>query len=168
MIAIQNPRLFFRALAFSAVILVLDQVSKEMVLDFFSTRSGSVEVLPFFNLVLVYNPGVSFGMLQAGSTFMPWVLTGVASLITLSLLLWLAGADKAVTAAALALVIGGATGNIIDRVRMGAVVDFLDFHAFGLHWPAFNVADSGVVCGAALLLLQSLVFDTRNRQSSSS
>ena len=86
----------------------------------------------------------------------PWVLASVAGVIVIGLLLWLRKLPWGWVAAAIGLVIGGAIGNVIDRFRYGAVEDFLDFHAFGYHWPAFNVADIAITVGAAILVLDSL------------
>src|SRR5690606_9236152 len=86
----------------------------------------------------------------------PWVLSGLALAVVVLLLVWLRRVDHVLTATGLGLIIGGALGNVIDRVRFGAVLDFLDFHAFGWHWPAFNVADSAISVGAVLLLVVAL------------
>jgi signal peptidase II len=115
-----------------------------------------VEVTPFFDLVLVWNRGVSFGMLTGGGGVPPWALVALAGAIGLFLLAWLWRETRAPARLALWLVIAGAVGNVVDRLRFGAVVDFLDFHVNGYHWPAFNVADSAIVVGAGLLLLDSL------------
>jgi signal peptidase II len=114
-------------------------------------------VTPYFNLVLVWNRGVSFGMLNTLGEHGPWLLTGLAAGIGAFLIVWLYRETRALTRLALWLVLAGAVGNSIDRVRFGAVVDFLDFHVGGYHWPAFNVADSAIVVGALLILLDSLV-----------
>jgi len=141
-------------LAIALLVIILDQVTKQVVLGGFAT--GEVrEVLPFFNLVLVWNRGVSFGMF--GSAGVPWLLSGIALAVVIGLAIWLRRAESRVVASGLALVIGGALGNVIDRVRFGAVVDFLDVHAFGWHWPAFNVADSAICIGAAVLVLDGLL-----------
>jgi signal peptidase II len=137
-------------------ILVLDQATKWLALaslDSYQYR----EVTPFFNLVLVWNRGVSFGMLNSLGDHGPWLLTLLAGAIGAFLIVWLLRETRPVTRLALWLVLAGAVGNAIDRLRFGAVVDFLDFHAFGYHWPAFNVADSAIVVGAGLILLDSLV-----------
>ncbi len=115
-----------------------------------------VEVLPFFNLVTVWNYGISFGLFNSDSRIGGAVFVVLAAVIVVGLLLWLRRVASAQTAAALGLVIGGALGNIVDRLRFGAVFDFLDFHAFGWHWPAFNLADSAITVGAAALLIETL------------
>jgi signal peptidase II len=137
----------------AAIILMLDQLTKHMVL----VQLGEpVSVTSFLNLVLVWNRGVSFGMLGGLGAYAPWLLVGFALAISLALMIWLTREVRLVTRIALGLVLGGAIGNAIDRIRFGAVVDFLDFHALGYHWPAFNVADSAIVVGAALLVLEGL------------
>lgn len=114
-----------------------------------------IPVLPFFNLVLVWNQGVSFGLFGDGSAG-PWLLVLLAAGIVAALVFWLRKADSLLSVAALGLVIGGAVGNVIDRLIHGAVVDFLDFHLAGWHWPAFNVADSAICIGVVMLLAESL------------
>jgi signal peptidase II len=136
-------------------VLALDQATKLVALIWLAPVAP-VEVTGFLNLVLVWNPGVSFGMLKGLGEAGPWLLGGFAVLVCIGLLIWLAREPRPLTRAALALVLGGAVGNIIDRARFGAVVDFLDFHAMGYHWPAFNVADSAIVVGAGLLVLDGL------------
>jgi len=145
-----------RGLAISGVIVILDQVSKWWITDVVMQPPQSIPVLPFFNLVLTYNLGVSFGMFAAGSEAGKWMLVGVAAVITAFLLHWLYRATSGLNIMALGLIIGGAIGNVIDRIVIGGVVDFLDFHAYGYHWPAFNVADTSIFVGAALLIAESL------------
>ena len=139
----------------AAVVLVLDQATKALALSVLSGRPP-VEVTGFFNLVLVWNRGVSFGMLQGLGEAGPWLLAAFGLAVCIVLLVWLGREGRSVTRIALGLVLGGAIGNIVDRARFGAVVDFLDFHALGYHWPAFNISDSAIVVGAVLLLLDGL------------
>lgn len=139
-------------------VLLLDQATKAVALSTLSGRPP-VEVTGFFNLVLVWNRGVSFGMLQGIGGIGPWLLTGFGLAVCVALLVWLAREGRVLTRVAIGLVIGGAIGNIVDRLRFGAVVDFLDFHALGYHWPAFNISDSAIVVGAALLVLEGLRSD---------
>jgi signal peptidase II len=151
-------------LVLALLVTVFDQWSKLQVLGYFSGPHGAVSVLPFFNFVLVLNQGASFGLFDQtplSSHIFALVAMGVATF----LIIYLAHIRHAISAVAFGLLIGGAIGNAIDRLRIGAVVDFLDFHAFGFHWPAFNIADSAVVTGVALLLLQSLVFDKKTGHS---
>lgn len=136
-------------------VLLLDQASKWLVLQTLDPYRP-VTVTPFFNLVLVWNKGVSFGMLAGAGHASPWLLSALAAAIGALLVVWLIREPRPLTRLALWLVLAGAVGNLIDRVRFGAVVDFLDFHALGYHWPAFNVADSAIVLGAGAILADSL------------
>ncbi|GBD44816.1 Lipoprotein signal peptidase [bacterium HR40] len=145
-----------QATTIAAGVLVLDQASKGLVLA--NLEPGQViEVLPFFNLVLVWNRGVSFGLFSQLGAALPWVLVAIALLVIGLLLLWFRREQALWPRLAIALVLGGAGGNVLDRIRFGAVVDFLDFHLGDWHWPAFNLADTAVVCGAAVLLLENLL-----------
>jgi len=149
-----------RKLGFLIILLtlLLDQLSKNWVLLSYGGVSRSIaEITSFFNLVMVWNRGVSFGMFSEHPEWMPIILTVVALGITAILIGWLWKAENKTTTIALSLVIGGAIGNVIDRVRFGAVVDFLDFHAFGYHWPAFNVADAAIFIGVVLLLIETIM-----------
>ena len=138
------------------LVLVLDQLSKAAALRVLDPYQA-LSVTPFFDLVLVWNRGVSFGMFAGAGDHGPWLLMALAAAIATFLVIWLSRETRPVTRVALWLVLAGAVGNTIDRVRFGAVVDFLDFHLYGHHWPAFNVADSAIVVGAGLILLDSLV-----------
>ncbi len=142
--------------------LVLDQLAKSAALAALDLGSAPQRVTPFFNLVLVWNRGVSFGMFNSGGAFAPWLLSGLALAVVVGLLVWLKRSDQLLTGLGLGLVIGGALGNMIDRIRFGAVVDFLDFHLAGWHWPAFNLADAGICVGAVLMLADGLL--ARRRQ----
>jgi len=138
------------------LVLVLDQLSKAWLLGVLAANPGGIEVTSFFNLVMVWNSGVSFGLFGEDSESRRWLLIAVTLTITATLVIWLWRRPAPLVALALGAVIGGAVGNVIDRLRFGAVADFLDFHAFGWHWPAFNVADSAIVAGVALMLVDSL------------
>ncbi len=140
-------------LAAALTVLALDQTSKAIVL---ALLIEPITVTEFFNVVLVWNRGVSFGMLGGLGAAAPWLLIGLALAVAGVLMVWLWRETRLLTGLALGMVIGGAIGNAIDRVRFGAVVDFLDFHLSGYHWPAFNVADSAIVVGAGLLILDGL------------
>ncbi|MBS7789428.1 signal peptidase II [Roseococcus sp. SDR] len=115
-----------------------------------------VEVLPVWNLRLGFNTGVTFGMFRDSAAGAVWALVLVKLGVVAVLLRWLWRGERRLEAFALGLVIGGALGNVLDRVRIGAVVDFLDWHYRGWHWPTFNMADVAIVCGVALLLFASL------------
>lgn len=142
-------------------VFLLDQASKWLVLASLAPYEP-IAVAPFFNLVLVWNRGVSFGMFAEAGSYGPWLLTALAAGIGALLVVWLLRERRPVTRLALWLVLAGAVGNVVDRVRFGAVVDFLDFHVLGYHWPAFNVADSAIVIGALLVLLDSLLLPQTN------
>ncbi|NBX03117.1 MAG: signal peptidase II [Alphaproteobacteria bacterium] len=141
-------------LAISLAIFVLDQWSKNLVLKQFSHEGQAVEITSFFNLVLVWNHGISFGMLAGHNQ--PMMLAGMACLISFGLLVWMWREKSLFVTSGLGLVIGGAIGNSIDRLNYGAVVDFLDFHLMGYHWPAFNIADSAIFIGVVVLCIHSM------------
>jgi len=119
----------------------------------------SIEALPFFNWVMVWNKGVSFGILNHDSNYGPLFLILMALAVSIWFTIWLTKTENRMQALGLAMVIGGALGNIIDRIRFGAVMDFLDFHIAGFHYPAFNVADSCIVVGVIILMAHALFFD---------
>ena len=123
----------------------------------------SMEVTPFFNIVSVWNFGVSFGMFRSDT---PYLLIGLAAIISVLFGIWLTRAENKAQVIALGMAIGGAVGNVIDRLRFGAVADFLDFHAFGWHYPAFNVADSCITLGIALLALDALFWAPKRKSDS--
>jgi signal peptidase II len=148
-------------LVIAVVVILLDQVTKWIALDGLNLGENPIGVTSFFNLVLVWNRGVSFGMFNNAGAAGPWILSGLAIAVVFGLLYWLRQAEAWLTVTALGLVIGGALGNVIDRFRFGAVVDFLDFHIAGYHWPAFNVADAAICVGAVLLLLDGLLSPER-------
>ncbi len=150
-----------RGLLIAAAVLILDQVSKLAILDLMQPPR-TIEVLPVFNIVLAFNRGVSFSMF-AGHDDAPLLLSGVAVVLVAALLWWLRSAEHALTRVAIGLVVGGAVGNLIDRLRYGAVVDFLDVHWGGWHWPAFNVADSAITVGALLLMCDALFSRPQSR-----
>lgn len=143
-------------LSVAALVVALDQLTKWLVLAVVMDPPRVIPVTPFFNLVLTWNRGVSFGMFGGGAV-PPWALTALAAAIVIFLLVWLRRAEEGLTRIAVGLVIGGAIGNVIDRLYHGAVVDFLDVHLAGWHWPAFNVADSAITIGVILLLAESLL-----------
>jgi len=146
-----------QAMVIVAATLVADQVSKQLLLDYVVHAGGIVPVINgFFRLVQVWNTGVSFG-LMASSPLPPWVLSAVAIAVCIGLFIWLRRTDRPLTGWGIGLIMGGAIGNVIDRARWGAVFDFADFHVGRWHYPAFNVADSAIVVGVALMLIDSLI-----------
>ena len=144
-------------LGMAAVTFVCDRFTKWLVLDVWNLSDRNYEVAPFFNIVTVWNTGVSFGMFQSQSSAMPYLLSGLALAIVLALFVWLKRSENMFIAVSLGLIIGGAIGNTFDRLTFGAVFDFLDFHVLGYHWPAFNLADSAIVVGVLALLYDGLV-----------
>jgi len=148
-------------LTVALVLLGLDQLTKWVVLAFLDLPARPIAMTPFFNLVMVWNRGVSFGMLDTLGAVAPWLLSGLALAVVIGLLLWLRQSEHAMMAIGLGLVIGGALGNVIDRLRYGAVADFLDFHLAGWHWPAFNLADAGICVGAGLIVVDGLLAPRR-------
>ncbi|MBL8666142.1 MAG: signal peptidase II [Rhodospirillales bacterium] len=155
--------LFGRGLALSALIVVLDQVTKWWILERIMMPPRLIPLTPFFNLVMTWNRGVSFGLFNNDSPYNALILSLVALVICGVLAFWLLHARKPVLAYGLGMVIGGAIGNLIDRIRFGAVADFLDFHLWGYHWPAFNVADSAITVGVAVLIAESVFGSAQQR-----
>ena len=140
-------------------VIVLDQISKMMVFQYLSGLGHHVEVTSFFNLVSAWNTGVSFSMFNNLGNAGIYILSGFSLVVVCFLLYWLSKEKTVYMRLALGGVIGGALGNVIDRVRLGAVFDFLDVHVGQHHWPAFNVADSFICIGAVLIVLDGLFFN---------
>ena len=148
----------YKSLAFFLAIIAvsLDQISKWLILEkILSPERPFIETTSFFNIALVWNYGVSFGMFAGHRQ--PLLLTCLSILIVGILIVWLTRNTSKLVALALGCVIGGAIGNIIDRLRFGAVTDFLDFHLGNYHWPAFNIADSCIFIGVVLLCISSML-----------
>jgi signal peptidase II len=145
------------AYVIAAVVIVADQLSKAWILGPFDLPDKvSVTVMPFLHLTMIWNPGVSFGLLNAHTEFGRWALVAFETAVAVALALWARRGDRPILAAALGLVIGGAIGNVIDRAHYGRVVDFIDVSA--LHFPwVFNLADSAINIGVALLLWDALM-----------
>lgn len=138
-------------LMLAAMVVVIDQGSKAWALRVLP--DASVVVTPFLNLVLVFNSGAAFSFLASGGGWQRWFFTVLAALVSAWIVYTIRRQPEANRMnLALSLILGGAVGNVIDRLRLGAVVDFIDVHAAGWHWPAFNVADSAITLGAALLI----------------
>ncbi len=165
-------------------IVILDQLSKWLILEYVIRAQvqphgmavgllawikqapprfpyASVELLPFFNLTMVWNEGISFGLFHGSGI---WLLVGLAMVITVVFSVWLTKAKGWLQAVSLAMVIGGAIGNVIDRLRFGAVADFFDFHIGEWHYPAFNVADCGIVVGIALLVIDGIFLEPKRNK----
>lgn len=147
---------WMRWLLVSAVVVVLDLATKAWVSAAFQYGESRV-ILPFFNLVLVHNTGAAFSFLAGAGGWQRWFFTVVTVVISAVIVVMLRrGHENRLLASALALVLGGALGNLHDRVRLGHVVDFVQLHAAGYSFPAFNVADSAITVGVALLIWDSL------------
>jgi signal peptidase II len=143
--------------ALAAAILVADRLTKLAVLAVFAPGE-SRPVTGFFNLVLVFNKGAAFSILAGAPGWQTTLFAAIAiaAAVIVSVLL-VRHPEKRLFALGLALILGGALGNLWDRIAYGHVVDFLDFHAAGWHWPAFNVADSGITLGAGILIAESFL-----------
>ncbi len=144
--------------AVAVVIFIADQITKHVILRVVDLdRIGQIQVLdPWFNLTMVWNRGVSFGLFQADSDWRRYLLVAVSLVIAGFLTAWMFRAERRLQALSFGLIIGGAIGNVVDRVAHGAVADFLDFS--GLYFPyVFNIADAGISVGVALLLLDAFV-----------
>jgi signal peptidase II len=148
-------------LGIALCISLFDQATKWLVLERILVPPHPIEVWPIFNIVLVWNRGVSFGLLNSASEWTPILLSAFAIAVSLFLVAWLRRVDNRLLAAAIGLVIGGALGNVADRLRHGAVVDFLDLHIGSLHWPVFNVADASITVGVLLILIDGLFARSR-------
>ena len=142
-----------RWLWLTLVMLILDQVTKHMVIDAMSLYQ-SIQVLPFFNLTYVHNPGAAFSFLGDAGGWQRWLFTGIAIGVSGLILYWLKQSkkDEVMLPVAFALILSGALGNVYDRIAYGYVIDFLDVYYQQWHWPAFNVADSAICIGAVLLI----------------
>jgi len=155
-----------KALMLALLILFADQLHKWIMLELFHIAiRPPMEITSFFKLVMVWNTGVSFGMLTGHGAENHWPLTLVTSALTLGVLIWLWRAPDAYTKCTLALIAGGAIGNIIDRIRFGAVADFFYFHVSSFAWPAFNVADAAICIGVVLLVGQGILSPAKKGES---
>ena len=146
-------RAFVFGLVVIAAVFAVDQWTKQLAIDGLSNPHRVIEVTPFMNFLLAWNSGVSFGLFQGQA---PLVMILATAAITVGFLIWMWRTRDRLLGIALALVVGGAVGNLVDRLRHGAVTDFIDMHVAGYHWPVFNIADSAITIGAVLLLIDSL------------
>lgn len=145
-----------RGLFVALVAFIADQLSKYYVFRFAVQNGSPFEVCDFFNIVAAFNKGVSFSMLNGGGLWGRVALTLFALAVVFFLLHWMKDEKSAFVRISLGLIVGGALGNVADRLRLGAVYDFLDFHYQEYHWPAFNVADSFICIGAFLIVVHTL------------
>ena len=143
------------SLTLALIVLVLDLVSKHWVVSIL-LHGQQIPLTNFFNLVLTYNAGAAFSFLSDASGWQRWFFSGIAAAASILIVYLLRKhAAEKLFCLALSLVLGGALGNLWDRITLGHVVDFLDFHVGGYHWPAFNVADSAIFLGAMFLIVES-------------
>lgn len=147
----------YLAPALAAIVLAfaVDQGSKWLILHVVMNPPQVIPLLPILNLTLGFNTGISFGMFADSFAGAPLVLSGLKLIVVSLVVWWLLRVRTRIEAIALGLILGGALGNIADRVRLGAVVDFIDAHYGGWHWPTFNTADIVIVSGVLLLLVAS-------------
>ncbi len=152
-----HNKMAFTWLLVSALIVVLDLWTKDIATQSL-TLYRPVELTSWLNMTLAHNYGAAFSFLSDAGGWQRWLFTGLASVVTVVLIVWLfrLPAREKLTAAALGLIIGGAVGNLVDRVNHGYVVDFIDVYYRDWHWPAFNLADSAITCGVILLLIDGL------------
>ncbi len=151
----------------AVVVIVLDQLTKSVITAHFALHEVFPVIPGFFNLVYVLNPGAAFGFLaNASETFRYVFFTGVTVLAAGLIIFYLVKSHprNLILAGSLTLIFGGAVGNLIDRLRVGAVVDFLDVFVGSLHWPAFNVADSAITVGA-ILMIWEMILNRKEKQA---
>jgi signal peptidase II len=158
----------WRWLPLSFGVILLDQWTKHLVVTRLRFQE-SIELLPVLNLTHVYNPGAAFSFLAGASGWQRWLLAGLAVAVGVAIVIWLQklkARSQWMLACSLSFILGGALGNVIDRLRLGHVVDFVDAHWGDAHFPAFNVADMAISVGAALLLLDAFL-ETRRAKAQS-
>jgi signal peptidase II len=143
----------------SALIVIADQLSKEYITRHFGEFEFT-SVLPILDITCMHNVGAAFSFLASASGWQRWLFIGLAASVSVAIIVWLYRMRRgghSLLAAGLALVLGGAVGNLVDRIRLGYVIDFIHFHWDRAYFPAFNVADSAITVGAACLLLDALI-----------
>ena len=151
-----GSRYFVFGVLVALTVLAADQASKAWVLSVDLAQSGPLVLLPVLDLTMVWNRGVTFGLLNSLGAWSAPALGVGALLVVSALAVWLTRAERPLVAGAIGAIAGGAIGNVIDRLRFGAVVDFIHAHAFGWSWYVFNVADAAIVCGVGALLLDGV------------
>ncbi len=145
----------------AAIVIAIDQLSKWLILTEVMNPPRVIEITGFLNLVLVSNKGVSFGLFSSDAVWAQPALASFAALVSILLVFWMRQAQHCFSAIFLGLVVGGALGNAIDRLLHEAVVDFLDFHVAGYHWPVFNIADSAITVGVIFIIAEGLFADRK-------
>ncbi len=160
-----DKKLFFIGILIASILTYFDLLTKQIAFNtvdqaFINKNLNYIIVTDFFNIVKVWNHGVSFGMfndLEHGRI----IFASIVALISIFLLIWLYKNENSIVSYALSFIIGGAMGNMIDRLKNSAVADFLDFHIAGYHWPAFNLADCAVFIGVAILIFDDLILSKK-------
>lgn len=143
-------------LALALAVLISDQLSKSWVLHGLDLPArGTMRLLPFLNFTMVWNHGITFGLLTSHGALAPFLLGALALAVVCALGYWLWRSNNLLTSLPIGAIAGGAIGNVIDRLRYGAVVDFVHAHAFGYSWYVFNLADAAIVCGVGALMFDS-------------
>lgn len=167
-----NKRLFFLGIFIAFLVAFFDLLSKRVIFAILenialsdSSKNPEIKIFDFFNLVYVWNRGVSFGMFSS-LEHSQIIFSAIQSLILIILFFWLYRNDRLHITYAVSLIIGGALGNLIDRIKNAAVADFLDFHIASYHWPAFNLADSCVFIGVMILLFEDIIFKKNDKKNS--
>ena len=159
-------RLTLLGLVAAIVVLAADQASKWWILDVVRLPDiGQIVLLPVLNLTMVWNRGVTFGLLTNFGHWSYLLLTAIALAVVTGLVIWLRRAESRLVATALGVIVGGALSNVLDRLRFGAVVDFIHAHLGAWSWYVFNLADAAIVCGVAALVLDSLLPRERDARS---
>ena len=159
------PPVSWAWLLLTAVVISLDLYTKQLASDALVLYRPH-EVFSWLNMTLAHNYGAAFSFLSSAGGWQRWFFIVLASTVSVVLLVWLVRLPRRewLTGLGLALILGGAIGNLVDRIRLGYVVDFIDFHIGGWHYPAFNVADSAITCGVILLLLDVLLVSLRSKE----
>ena len=146
-------------------VVLADQISKALIFEFLTQNGPTMFVTSFFNLVTAWNTGVSFSMFNNLGHYGVYILSGFSLTVIAFLMYWMCREKNKLMQVALGFVVGGALGNVIDRVRIGAVFDFLDLHLGTQHWPAFNVADSFICIGALLIIFGNIHLPRKSNAS---
>jgi signal peptidase II len=146
----------FKFWLIAVIVTIVDQLSKLAALKYL--LRGSIELAPFLNLALVFNSGAAFGFLSGASGWQNMLFVGIAIVVSFFIIFMVKrlGVNDTQVLIGLMMILGGAAGNLIDRLRQGYVIDFIDFHYQNWHWPAFNIADSSITIGAVLLVLDAI------------
>jgi len=152
-------------LVLSVLIIIFDQITKAMASQYLFLHDP-VAIVPGFNLTLMHNVGAAFSILSQAAGWQRWFFIILAIIISMIIIVWLVrlSADKRWIACGLALILGGAIGNLLDRVMLGYVVDFIDVYYQHWHWPAFNIADSAITVGAVMLIIDAIWFTAADEQ----